>query len=145
MKWLDLPPVWTVGFAAVMWLTADVAPWPDERAPEVAAGLFTGAVALAIWAAVQFLKRRTTIIPREAPSALITSGPFRFTRHPVYLADALALLAWAVFLGSGFALLWIAAFVWLIDRRFIDHEETRLETTFGEDFAEYRKTVRRWI
>ena len=145
MKWIDLPPVWTIAAAVAMWLTARAAPWPDEAAPEAAAGLFAGAVALAIWAAVQFRRERTTIIPREAPSALITSGPFRFTRNPIYLADALALLAWAVFLGSGFAIFWIAAFVWVIDRRFIEPEEARLEATFGEAFTEYRKVARRWV
>ncbi len=140
-----MPPVWTLGAAAAMWATARAAPWPGNSAPVAALVIAALAAALAIWAAAQFRRRRTTIIPREAPNALIVEGPFGFSRNPIYLADALALAAWAAWLGAAAPLLWIAVFVALIDRRFIRGEEARLEAAFGDSFAAYRRRVRRWI
>ena len=144
-KWLDLPPVWTAVAAALMWLTARAAPWPGWGEPIAAAAILAVAAALMIWSAAQFRRRRTTIIPRQAPSALIAEGPYRFSRNPIYLADALALLAFAVWLGSALALLWLPAFIALITRRFIIGEEAGMAAAFGDDFARYRASVRRWI
>jgi len=87
----------------------------------------------------------TTVKPFEESNALVTGGVFRLTRNPMYLGMTLILLGIAMLLGSAtpFAVVPIAGV--LFDRVFISPEERMLEDTFGDQFRECRKRVRRWI
>lgn len=87
----------------------------------------------------------TTVMPFEEPNALVTGGVFGLTRNPMYLGIMLILLGIVMLLGSAtpFAVVPIAGV--LFDRLFISPEERMLERTFGDQFREYRKRVRRWI
>lgn len=109
------------------------------RALIVAGFVLIGA---ALWA---FRAARTTPIPHQAPSALVSHGIFRLTRNPIYLADALILLGAIVSWRAVVPLIVVPAFVAVIQARFITAEEARLQAAFPEDFALYRKRVRRWI
>lgn len=80
----------------------------------------------------------------DVPTRLITDGPFRYTRNPLYLAMALATLGIAVMLGSLGALLLIAAEVAVMTVG-IRYEERVLHREFGEEYDAYRRRVRRWI
>ncbi len=144
------PPavVLLVGFA--MWLLARLLPGATVTVPgagwlalviAVAAGAIMG---LAAWA---LGRERTTINPMrpEESSALVDSGVFGWSRNPVYLADALLLVAWALYLGNLVAVLLVPVFVALIQRFQIRPEERALERSFGEQFRAYRRSVRRWI
>ncbi len=145
---LDYPPVWLVGAMAAMWGLASFAPWP---AWEGAAALWAGrAVILAallvmVWAAVEFRRARTTIVPHEAPSALVTSGPFRFSRNPIYAADAAILLGWGLSLGALLPFVIVPLFVRVIGARFIRGEEARLRAAFPEAFDAWAARTRRWF
>jgi protein-S-isoprenylcysteine O-methyltransferase Ste14 len=92
-----------------------------------------------------FKKHDTTVKPFEASSALITDGVFKITRNPMYLGMILILFGVTMLLGSAapFAVVFLLAA--LLDRVFIAPEEQNLEHTFGEQFLQYRKWVRRWI
>lgn len=139
----DLPPLWGVGAAALGWGLARVFPvpalphWPGP--PLAAAGL-----ALIGWSAWWFRAKRTTIEPHREPSALIVEGPFRVNRNPIYTGMALVLAGWAFWLGAASALLAAAAFVWLIDRRFVPGEEAALRRHFGPSADRYLSATRRW-
>jgi len=102
-------------------------------------------VSLVIWPARLFAKSKTTIKPFHESSALVTTGPYRFSRNPIYVGMALALLGCAVLFGSLAPLLVVPLFVLLIDRVFIAGEERMLQATFADDYAEYCRRVRRWI
>jgi protein-S-isoprenylcysteine O-methyltransferase Ste14 len=75
----------------------------------------------------------------------VVSGPFRFTRNPMYLGLTSLLFAWATYLGSPLAVLGPVAFVLYITRFQIMPEEQAMAAKFGADYEAYRKTVRRWI
>ena len=107
--------------------------------------LIAAGLVLAYQARTNFLESRTTLSPYESPSALITGGPFRFSRNPVYLAMAMILLGGAVLMGTLLSLLFTALFIVIIDRVFIPFEEQMLEDLFGTRYREYRQRVRRWI
>jgi len=107
--------------------------------------LLVPAFLLAAPAARALARRHTTLHPFGAPSQLVTDGPYRYTRNPLYLALACILLGVAVWLGSLAALLVVPAFAWAITVVFIRHEEQVLADTFGEAFAAYCRRVRRWI
>lgn len=145
---LDYPPVWLAGFMASMWLAAAASPWPGLAAPAAlwaGRALILAALLLMGWAALEFRRARTTIVPHETPQALVTSGPYRFSRNPIYLADVLILVGWALQLGALLPALLIPAFVVTIAARFIRPEEARLEAAFPAAFAAWRAKTRRWL
>lgn len=107
--------------------------------------MMAAGVALAVWAALSFRAAKTTIVPHQAPSALITTGAFAWSRNPIYLADAIVLFGWWLIFGAALPLLFVAIFIWIINVRFIRPEEQRLAEAFGDEFRAYASTVRRWI
>jgi protein-S-isoprenylcysteine O-methyltransferase Ste14 len=92
-----------------------------------------------------FKKHKTTVKPFEKSATLITSGVFHFSRNPMYLGFVLILIGIATLMGSLSPYLVIAIFCILMDKIFIRAEEKMLEETFGENWLEYKKRVRRWI
>lgn len=148
LRLIDLPPVWLLGFGALGYGLAKHAPLLRFDGPipfGAGVALILGGLALALWAVLAFARARTTVMPRSQPSALVTEGPFRLSRNPIYLADALILIGWAACLGALSALLLAPAFIWIIERRFIADEEAGLRAAFPEAFARYADRVRRWI
>lgn len=97
------------------------------------------------WAMSAIWPQRTTVNPYKAASTLVTSGPFRFSRNPIYVSD------WLVYAGVMFLLqtwwaLWLAPLVWVLMRyAVIRHEEAHLQAKFGAAYATYCKSVRRWL
>ena len=102
-------------------------------------------LAVVLWAARLFNRAGTTIKPFEESSALVTNGPYRFSRNPIYLGLVLALIGAGLAPGTISPFAVVPAFIWLIQRRFILPEETMLERTFGSAYAEYKRQVRRWL
>ena len=143
----DLPPVWMLGHAALAWGAARVLPLVEFAGPvsrALGAAIALAGVGLAAWAAAWFARRRTTIEPREEPTALIVEGPFRVNRNPIYTGMALVLLGWALWLGALSALLVVIPFAWIIDRRFVRGEEAALRQAFGAEAESYMARSRRW-
>ncbi len=79
-------------------------------------------IALCLWARSQFLKNRTTLSPYESPTQLLTSGPFRFSRNPIYLGMALILTGASVYMGSVIPFLSPLIFIAIMEIRFIPRE-----------------------
>jgi protein-S-isoprenylcysteine O-methyltransferase Ste14 len=97
--------------------------------------------------AVSFVVAKTTINPMrpEGASHLITTGIYRLSRNPIYLADVLLLAAWAVWLGSALNIVFLVVFVAYIQRFQILPEERALRQIFGENYTDYCSRVRRWL
>jgi protein-S-isoprenylcysteine O-methyltransferase Ste14 len=97
------------------------------------------------WATVHFYAHRMRVISLEPQGTLITSGPYRFSRNPLYLgANVFIFFGAALLFGSPTALVVTAIHIPLMDR-FIRREERQLERDFGERWRNYRKRVRRWL
>ncbi len=98
-------------------------------------------------AAREFGRHETTILPMDPARAttLMTTGVYRHTRNPIYLADVLALLGFAAWLGRPRALLPVAAFAITLQEYQIRAEERALEANFGAAYEEYRRRTPRWI
>jgi len=142
------PPVFFLAALVVMVALHFLFPW--KRIPSVvvrAAGavpLVLG-LALGIWGSNLFQRARTTIKPFETPTTLVTSGPFRLSRNPMYLGMAAVLVGVALMLGSATPFLVIPPFVLLLDVRFIRREESAMRAAFGEAYRAYQARVRRWL
>jgi protein-S-isoprenylcysteine O-methyltransferase Ste14 len=106
----------------------------------IAAGLL-----LAFRCRALFLKNRTTMSPYESPVVLVTTGPFRFSRNPAYLAMSVILFGSAVVTGTLAPFVFPVVFIVIIGVLFIPDEERRLEDVFGREYREYRQRVRRWV
>ncbi len=102
---------------------------------------------VALAAFLTFWRARTTINPLqpERASVLVTHGIYRFTRNPMYLSLLLLLVAYASHLGSWVAFAGPTAYVAYITRFQILPEERVLAAKFGDEFAAYKRRVRRWI
>lgn len=94
---------------------------------------------------IAFHRARTSPDPYKADTALVTGGPFRFSRNPLYLAAATLYLGIAITVDSVWVVLALAPALGLINAGVIAREERYLEAKFGEDYARYKATVRRWI
>lgn len=147
MKWIDMPPVWLIGALVASW-------YLHVLVPSLGFGAWSGWVGTGIlWlgfavlglAAWEFLRAKTTIVPRQNPSALINGGIYRYSRNPIYLADALILTGLILRWDAVLALPLIPAFIWIIQTRFIIGEEAGLDAAFAGDYAAYRSRTRRWI
>lgn len=148
---LKVPPVAQVAvFAALMWLVAGAAPalafaFPGQL---VAALLMVFAGALVAAAGVAAFRRvRTTVDPRDPGKSteLVATGIYRASRNPMYAGFLLALAGWGVFLGNVLALAALPLFVAAMNRLQIAPEERALRARFGESFARYERSVRRWL
>ena len=146
-KLLDWPPVWLGACIVMVWAMGQVWPMPlfgpygDWMGwPLVVLGF--ALMGLAAW---EMMRARTTLIPRQKPSRLVTSGVFRHSRNPIYLGDALILLGSCLIFDVVLGLLLIPVFIWIINRRFIIPEEAVLTREFGNDYTNWCAAVRRWV
>ena len=148
---LRVPPVALfVVVALLMWAAASWLPSWRIALPGhtlVAALLLLAAGTIGVAGVRAFRSARTTVDPLrpEKASTLVTSGIYRRTRNPMYVALAIALLGWAVWLQQPLALLGVAAFVAWINRFQIASEERALRALFGPEFERYCSEVRRWL
>jgi len=142
----ESPPTWLLLFLGLAALQARFLPLADAgRGGNIlGAVLIVAGLALIAVAFRQFRQHQTTILPRETPVAIITTGLYRHSRNPIYLADALILAGAALIWDAG-ALLLVPVFVWVITRRFILGEEAGLRATFGPVFERYAAQTRRWL
>ncbi|MFV2035705.1 MAG: isoprenylcysteine carboxylmethyltransferase family protein [Halocynthiibacter sp.] len=148
MKNIDIPPVWLVGFVALAYLQVQFLPGPGLGGAwaDFVGGLAVGAGALLTALAVrEFRRHRTTIHPHGDESALITSGIFRRSRNPIYLADLLILAGLIFFWDAVWSLPLIPLFFWILQRRFVEPEENGLRKKFRMRYAAYTRKTRRWF
>lgn len=143
-----LPPVWLLIFLLLQtglhfYLPLYLLP---ELLPRLA-GLISLALGLVIiiWGATAFKRAETPLIPFETSTALVSSGPFRFTRNPMYLGMLFILTATALFFGSLAPFFVIALFFLVIRQQYVIPEEDMLEELFGDDYVSYCSRVRRWL
>ncbi len=102
-------------------------------------------IVLNVWSSRLLIKKSTVIDFYEAPTKLVTDGPFRISRNPVYLSGVILSLGIAILLGSLITFVFPIALLLILDRFYIPIEEERLETSFGKEYLEYKQRARRWI
>jgi putative hydrolase of HD superfamily len=131
------------GLLLERWVPLRIVP-PRLAAPVGIAALVLGL--LVGLAAVRSLRQaKTTIQPWEPTTFLVTTGPYRFSRNPIYLGYTLLYLGAAVWLGSGWSLGFLPFVLLAVQRLVIRREEAYLERRQGEPYRAYRAKVRRWL
>lgn len=142
-----LPPVlFLLGLVAQIAVLALA--WPLDPAPwELALGAALAVVGL--WFAFAgrgaFTRAKTNVVPFTDPSTVVVTGPFRFTRNPMYLGIVLVLTGTAVAGGEPVNLIAPALLLAWLHFRYVLHEERFMAERFGETYEAYKNSVPRWI
>lgn len=103
------------------------------------------AVGLFIWSIRTFHSAHTPVPGNRPTTAIVTVGPYRFSRNPIYLAFSIFQVGIAVIINSAWLLLTLLPSIVLMSFVVIPREERYLGARFGEDYRKYRASVRRWL
>lgn len=141
------PLIYLIGFVAGA-LAEQVLPLPDPpQGPASVAGFVFVVIGIALSSASvgRFRRASTSVIPNQPAKVLVTSGPYRFSRNPMYVAITLAYIGSAFIVRMLWPLAALPVVLLVVGRYVIRKEERYLESAFGEDYRRYKKFVRRWI
>ena len=100
---------------------------------------------LTISAARGFMRARTPLDPHGSVSNVVTSGPYRFSRNPIYLGFVCLLIGFPFIFRMYWGLILSPLLIVLMNMLVIQHEETYLAKKFGEAYTGYKSRVRRWL
>ena len=141
------PFVYLVSLAAgvLIQLAAPFPFLPGTLALPLGAPLVVVAIALFAWSAATFRAAGTPVPARKPTTTIVRSGPFRFSRNPIYLAFSLFQLGIAMWLNSVWLLATLAGAAALMHYVVIRREEAYLERRFGAQYLNYKLSVRRWL
>lgn len=140
------PPLVFIAALGIGWLLNWLVPLHAFWSLHVTGGILSFAgVVLGLWGIHAFHRAGTNVRPDRPVTALVTDGPFRYTRNPLYIGLT------TIYLGIVFStgVLWL--FVTLIPVLAVTHwkivrrEEQFLEAKFGDDYRTYKALVRRWV
>jgi protein-S-isoprenylcysteine O-methyltransferase Ste14 len=145
-RWLArVPPLPFVLALLLAWRLHRLLPLGVPRGRTLGLAALGAGVALDGWSMATMARAGASPIPAEQTRALVESGPYRWSRNPIYVAHGL------VTAGTGLAF-WRTAWVlpatvaaWLAtDRWTVPVEEARLANQWGESYEAYRRRVGRW-
>lgn len=144
------PPILLVAMVAAAITLGRLVPldWPgvdDAIGHFIGRGLGAAGLALLVWAGWTLRRHGTTVLPDKAATALVTDGPFRFRRNPIYVADILILFGIAELTQNIWFVILVLPFAILVTWLAILPEERHLEERFGDAYRDYKARTRRWI
>jgi len=144
------PPILILATVAAAVGLGELVPmsWPGETdilARIAGLGLGAAGILLLAWAVVTMRRHGTTVRPDEPASALVTDGPFRFRRNPIYVADVMILFGVAELTQNIWFVVLAVPLVLLLTWLAVIPEERHLEERFGESYRDYKARTRRWI
>jgi len=109
------------------------------------AALFSLGAIIAGWGLAIFRRARTTTVPGKSSAKLVTWGPYRFTRNPMYVGLTLAYLGEAGLLRQLWPIIALPFVLAYVNWTVIPVEEAKLVEVFGDEYERYRSRVGRWI
>ena len=146
-----MPPLLFLGALAlgsVLSLVVPIGPGPGSaNALALTVGLTFVAIGFALVALSvrNFRRAGTSVVPTEPATTLVATGPYRFTRNPIYVGFVLAYFGFAIVLTSMWVLLLLIPVLVILQRGVVAREEDYLERQFGEAYRKYKARVPRWL
>jgi protein-S-isoprenylcysteine O-methyltransferase Ste14 len=145
---IALPPVLYLGTLLLGLLIHFFKPVPLSTTPWIRlAGvlILASGIFLARWGRRTMVKAGTNVIPTKPTLAIVTQGPFRYTRNPLYIAATLAYIGLALLFNSFWPFALLAPLLVVMHCGVVRREERYLEAKFGTQYLVYKESVRRWI
>ncbi len=155
-KWA-IPIVWTVIVLLLQvllpWLVAKIGlrlGWSQQGAPGWwnLAGLILVLLGVGMYAwclVFHYRSYRTSVRVGFTPPHMVIDGPYRISRNPMYMSGLFAWLGWTIFYGSLAVFVMLVLFWFVFSFRVIPQEEKQLEALFGDEYLQYKNSVRKWI
>jgi protein-S-isoprenylcysteine O-methyltransferase Ste14 len=143
------PPIaWALAVLAALalqWLVP--LPFMPAAVPEgwIGGAVFAIALALAAWAIATITQAGSNVPTNMPTTTIVDTGPYRFTRNPIYLGMFLGLVGLAIAFDSLWLLVALVPFALVIRYCVVAREEAHLERKFGPAYLRYRSRVRRWL
>jgi protein-S-isoprenylcysteine O-methyltransferase Ste14 len=142
------PPIIYLGAAVVGIILGRILPlpWPEIAGLNMAGGILAlAAIGWDVTSMLTFARHKANIMPNRAATKLITSGPFAWSRNPIYLGNTLLVLGAGIYFANWWlvGLAFVAAFV--TQKLAIEREEAHMAAKFGVEWESYAKRVRRWF
>ncbi len=125
--------------------------WPSsfggaaEALAYIGIALIVGGFALALWCAWLYRQAKTSILPHTADSAIIDTGPFGFSRNPIYISMIMVFAGVCFYWNAPIALLFVIPTILALRYYVIAKEEAYLIRRFGDVYYSYQSRVRRWL
>ena len=144
------PPVLIAAALSAGWLLGRLYPlaWPgvdDLAARVIGYGLGAAGVAVMAWGIATLRAAGTTVRPDRGAERLVTGGPFRFRRNPIYMGEALIFLGLAQLTHNIWFAILAPVFALAVLQLAILPEERHLEERFGQAYLDYKERTRRWF
>jgi protein-S-isoprenylcysteine O-methyltransferase Ste14 len=147
---LHIPVPWVFVLMYLIGVAAERL-WPlhiVDQAPylEFVGGVVLGiGAAIAGWGLLAFRFARTTTVPGETSSQMVTWGPYRYTRNPMYVGLTIAYLGEAVLLHQLWPVIFLPLVIAYVNWVVVPLEESKLQEVFGDQYNQYRARVGRWV
>lgn len=144
------PPILYLGALLLGLIAQEIQAWPLFSVPDgglrwVGVLLVILSVGLVRWSFVALRRTGTTANPRVPSQALVVTGPFRWSRNPIYLAMT-GLYLGVTLIANALAPLLLLVPLWVVMHfGVIRREERYLAKRFGPAYLAYTSTVRRWL
>jgi protein-S-isoprenylcysteine O-methyltransferase Ste14 len=118
---------------------------PLHIAPWTGLALLSVGAALAVWSRRTMEKAKTNVNPLRPATALVVTGPFRFSRNPMYLARTVLYVGLGFLTNAFCVIALLCPLLIVMQVGVILPEERYMEAKFGDAYRQYRATARRWI
>ena len=118
---------------------------PGLPARLIGAVLLVGSLMLAGWGRRTMEGGGTNVDPRQPATAIVTGGPFRYSRNPLYIALTAFYLGVTLLVNALWPLILLVPLLVVAQFGIVLREERYLETKFGETYLAYKRRVRRWL
>ena len=141
----SFPPVITLACFAMQFILYMMLPLEVNLSLLLGLIILISSVVLIVMAFRELQNNETTYVPDGEPERLVITGPFKFSRNPIYLGMFGILLASAFLMQSISALLIPILFLSIIQNTWIPHEEKTLKEKFPEEWAGYASSTKKWL
>lgn len=143
-----IPPLWLLIVMIGMWALQATLPVMlifSQSYEWLGRLMVFGGFGLVFYCARMFKRAQTPLRPFLPVKTVLTDGPFRYSRNPVYLGMFILLAGWAITLGGLSPWIGVTFFIALIQNYWVIPEEAQMEREMGQAYLDYKKKVRRWL
>ncbi|MGB3021422.1 MAG: isoprenylcysteine carboxylmethyltransferase family protein [Methyloceanibacter sp.] len=117
----------------------------NGRALAVGGSLALAGLALGVLSIREFRRAGTSVVPGEPSTTLLETGPYRFTRNPIYIGLVILYFGLAIVLTSAWMLVLLLPVLIVLQRGVVEREEAYLKTKFGDAYRQYQARMPRWL